>query len=497
MKSSGTSPKNRSTPHRNLILLAVGSTMLLGMMDGSIVNVALPTLVHALHTSFHLVEWAVLSFLLGLATLTLSMGRLGDVIGKKRVFTTGVVIFVIASALCGLSRGIYSLIVFRFVQSIGAAMMTSLGVAIVTETWPAEKRATAMGIAGGILSLGGIAGPALGGWIIHLFNWRWIFLINLPIGIIALVLSWHFVPPLLPEKRGQSFDFAGAFLAGVSMLAFVLAMTSIQTSGLWSRTVMGWVAVSVITAGFFVYIEARVADPMLDLSLFRNAQFCASLVSAFATFISLAGVILLFPFYLQLVSKLEQQQVGMVLAVVPVIMGMWGPFSGMIADRFGSRRLAIVGLIVMAIGYILLARLTITSTPAAFVLLQLPLGLGMATFSSANNAAIMTAVPRQRLGIANGMLAMSRTAGNLTGVALLATFFYVRLEAYVGYSVEVTAAPPAAIVRALHDQFHLAAALIVAGTLVALWEIARDRWQTRSATEFEASLTSLAVDSEQ
>jgi EmrB/QacA subfamily drug resistance transporter len=463
------------TSHKNLILVVVASTMLLGMMDGSIVNVALPTLVTALNTSFHLVEWAVLSFLLGMATLTLSMGRLGDVIGKKRVFLTGVVIFLIASALCGTARGIYSLIVFRFVQSVGAAMMTSLGVAIVSETWPAEKRATALGIAGGILSLGGIAGPALGGWIIHFSNWRWIFLVNLPIGVVSLALGLVFLPPLHPHKDGQKFDFIGALFAGVSMCTFVLGMTFIQTIGLWSKTVAGWMTLSAVASAIFVYVEHRVDQPMLDLSLFHNPRFTASLVSAFATFISLAGVILLFPFYLQLVGKLEQQQVGMVLAVAPIIMGIWGPFSGMIADRFGARRLSLVGLIAMSVGYALLAQLSTTSTPTMFVLLQLPMALGMATFSSSNNAAIMTAVPRHRLGIANGMLAMSRTAGTMTGVALLGTFFYVRLEHYVGHRIEVTSAPAAAIVRAQTDQFHLAAVIAGCGAAVAMWQVYRER----------------------
>jgi EmrB/QacA subfamily drug resistance transporter len=475
-------------PHRNLILLAVGSTMLLGMVDGSIVNVALPTLSHSLGASFQVVQWTVLSFLLGLSSLTLSMGRLGDVVGKKRVFITGLVIFLASSGLCGASPGIYSLIVFRFVQSIGAAMMTSLGVAIVTETWPADKRATAMGFAGGMLSLGGIAGPAFGGWILHFLSWRWIFFVNLPIGLVCLTLAWVFLPPLLPEHRGQRFDFAGAMLAGMSMFTFVLAMTFTQTLGLVSARVVSLAAVSFATLLAFLYVEQRVPDPMLDLSLFRNSGFRVSLVTGFMTFVSLAGVVLLFPFYLQLVGKLEQQQVGMVMAVTPAMMALWGPISGMCADRFGARSVIVIGLASMAVGYIMMSRLTVSSTPAAFVLLQAPLGLGMATFSSANNAAIMTSVPRQRLGIANGMLAMSRTAGNLTGVALLGTFFYLRLQVYVGHAVEVTSAPPVSIVQALHDQFRLAAVLITAGTVVALRLRLLNQAKVRDEADFEVEV---------
>ena len=490
MNSSSIPGAAARAPHRILIMIAVSSSMLLGSVDGSIVNIALPTLTRALQAPFHLVEWAVLSFLLGVSTLTLSMGRLGDIVGKKRVFITGVVIFLSASALCGTARGIYSLIVFRFVQSVGAAMMMSLAIAIVAETWPPEKRATAMGIVGGVLSLGGMAGPALGGWILHLLNWRWIFFVNLPIGLVSLALAWTFIPPLLPERRGQTFDFIGAALAGLSMFAIVLAMTLIQTHGLLSAPLIGWAIVALGTFAAFIYTEQRVSDPMLDLSLFRNPSFCTSLVSGFSVFVSVAGVLLLFPFYLQLVAKLEQQQIGMVMAITPVMLGIWGPFSGMLADRFGARLLTILGLASVVTGYFTLSWLGVSSGPAAFVLLQLPMALGMASFTSANNAAIMTAVPRERLGIANGMLTMTRTVGSLSGVALLGTFFYCRLETYVGHAVEVTIAPPASLVRALHDQFHLADGIVALGLIIVLRQAVRE-WRARrldsDAIELEAA----------
>ncbi len=478
MNSSSIPDTAAREPHRILILLAVSSTLLLGVVDGSIVNIALPTLARALGAPFHLVEWTVMSFLLGVATLTLSMGRLGDIVGKRRVFITGVVIFLAASALCGAAPGIYSLIVFRFVQAVGAAMMMSLGIAIVAETWPPEKRATAMGIAGGVLSLGGIAGPALGGWILHFLNWRWIFFVNLPIGLVSLALAWAYIPPLLPKRRGQTFDFMGALLAGLTMFALVHAMTLVQIHGLLSTPVIGWAIASLATFAAFLYTENRVRDPMLDLSLFRNPSFCTSLLSGFAAFVSVAGVLLLFPYYLLLVAKLEQQQVGMVMAITPVVFGIFGPFSGMLADRFGARLLTILGLSSAVVGYYTLSWLGVSSGPAAFVMLQLPMALGMTSFSSANNAAIMTAVPPERLGIANGMLTMTRTAGNLAGVALLGTFFYCRLETYAGHPVEVTMAPPASIVRALHDQFHLADVIVAVGLIFVLRQAVQE-WRAR------------------
>jgi len=444
--------------------------MLLGMIDGGIVNVALPTLVRTLHSSFAVVEWAVLAFLLGISSLTLTMGRLGDVIGKKRVFVTGLVVFTISSGLCGSAAGIYSLIVFRFVQSVGAAMMTALGVAIITETWPAEKRATALGIAGGILSLGGIAGPAIGGWVLHYSSWRWIFFVNVPIGLASLVLALFCVPPLLPEHCDQKFDFLGSVLASTSMFTFVLALTLLQHFGLNSPVVMGLLACSLVTLAAFLWVETQVQYPMLELTLFRDASFSTSVLTGYLSFVSLAGVVLLFPFYLQTVGHLDERQVGMVLGVSPGLMAIWGPLAGIAADRFGARLLSVFGLAVMAVGYLMMSRLGESSSPLAFICFQIPLGMGIATFSSGNNAALMTAVPRHRLGIANGVLAMSRTAGNFTGVALLGTFFYCRLQAHTGRPVEVISASPVPLVRALHDQFHLAAAIMILGTGVALWQ---------------------------
>ena len=198
-------------PRKWWILTAIGIALFMGTIDGTIVNVALPTLTRELNTNFATIQWVVLSFLLGLAVLMLSMGRLGDMVGKKRIFLLGLVIFVLGSMVCGLSPTVYWLIAFRFVQAIGSAMMLALGVAIVTETWPATERGKAIGISGGIISLGIAAGPALGGLILQALNWRWIFFVNLPIGLIALVLVWVFVPPLKPRERTGTFDFAARY----------------------------------------------------------------------------------------------------------------------------------------------------------------------------------------------------------------------------------------------------------------------------------------------
>jgi EmrB/QacA subfamily drug resistance transporter len=470
--------------HKWLILFAVGSALLMGTVDGSIVNVALPSLTTDLHTQFHVVQWAVLSFLMGLTVLMLTAGRLGDMMGKKRVFTFGLVVFVIFSALCGLSPGIYWLIVFRFLQAVGATMIVSLGVAIVTETWPVEERGKAIGISAGVISLGAAAGPALGGFILHALSWRWIFFVNVPIGLLSLSLVRIYLPDFHPKNPDEKFDLLGAFSIGLTMLAFILAMTLTQTRGLYSGPVLSLLIVFAIALLSFIWIEKHAAQPMLDLSLFRDTGFSLNLLTGFSTFVCISGILLLFPFYLQLVKQMDQQQIGLVMSVVPLSLVVLGPISGMLADKMGTRSISLIGLAVILASYIAMSRITVFTTPAHFILLTLPNGLGMAIFQSPNNTAIMGAAPRNRLGVANGMLSMTRTLGQLTGVSLLGAFFSCRLQSYAGKAVDVTAASNGTIVRALHDQFHLAAAIAAAGMFVALWQT-RNEWKRRSSRDAE------------
>lgn len=464
--------------HKWLILVAVGSALLMGTIDGSIVNVALPSLTNDLHTQFHVVQWAVLSFLMGLTILLLMAGRLGDMVGKKRVFTIGLIVFVLASVLCGLAPGIYWLIAFRFLQAVGSAMIVSLGVAIVTETWPRTEHGKAIGISAGLISLGAAAGPALGGFILHVLSWRWIFFVNIPVGLLSIILVRVYVPELRPKDNAEKYDIAGAVTIGVTMLSFVLAMTFTQTHGLFSGPVLGLLVLFLASLALFIRIESRLQHPMLDLSLFKNTGFSLSLLSGFATFVCVSGILLIFPFYLQLVKKLDQQHIGLIMSVVPISLIILGPISGMLADRWGTRPVSIVGLATVFVSYILMGRITALTTAAGFILLTLPNGMGMAIFQSPNNAAIMASAPRRRLGVANGMLSMSRTLGQLTGVSLMGAFFARRLQRYEGRAVDVTMAGNQSIVRAMHDQAYLAAGLIAVGTILVLWQAGRE-WKRR------------------
>jgi EmrB/QacA subfamily drug resistance transporter len=461
--------------HKWWILIAVGVSLFLGSVDGSIVNVALPTLMQDLNADFATVQWVVLAFLMGLTLLLLSAGRLADMMGKKSIFATGLVIFVAGSALCGLAPSIYWLVAFRFLQSVGAAMMVALGVAIVTETWPARERGKAIGTSGGIISLGVVAGPAVGGIVLQSLGWRWIFFVNLPTGIVALILVLIFVPALKPAKRGETFDVVGAAIVGLGMLCFALALTVGQNMGFTAPPILVLWGLFIAAVPLFLWVETRALHPMVDLSLFQDPQFSLNLLTGLLTFVAISGVVLLLPFYLELVLGLPQRNVGLLMAVVPVVLGIVAPIAGSLSDQLGTRPVSVAGLALIAAGYLAMTTLHSSSTPLGFVLRMLPVGLGMAVFQSPNNSAIMGAAPRERLGVASGMLSLNRTLGQTMGISLQGAYFASRLQTYAGTGSDVSTAQPQQIVEAMHDDFFLMALLIAVGLAIALyrWRVER------------------------
>lgn len=459
-----------------MILAAVSLALFMGTVDGTIVNVALPTLLQDFNTDLPTLQWVVLAFLLGLSVLMLSVGRLADMAGKKRIFSIGLVIFVAGSILCGLSPTVYALIASRLVQSIGAAMIVALGVAIVTETWPPQERGRAIGFSAGVMSLGIVAGPTLGGLIISALGWHWIFFVNIPLGVVALLMVWRYVPPLRPKAQHERFDFLGAGVLGLGLLAFLLALTVGQRAGFSAPPILVLFALAAVCAFAFVAVERRVRSPMIELGLFRNIQFSLNLFTGFLTFVAIAATTFIMPFYLELVMNQSVAKVGLLIAIVPTTLAVLGPLSGTLSDRYGTRPVSVAGLILLVIGYLTSSTLSAsTSIPLGYVLCTLGVGLGMGTFQSPNNSAIMGAAPRNRLGISSSMLSLTRTLGQTTGIAVLGAFFATRLDYYAGKPVDIGDASPDVLVAALHDQFLLVAALIGFGLVLALIAWRRER----------------------
>jgi EmrB/QacA subfamily drug resistance transporter len=458
------------------VMAAVAMGIFLATIDASIVNVALPTLVRELSTEFTLVRWVVLVYLLTVTTLILNMGRLGDRVGKKPVYAAGFIIFTIGSALCGIAPTVYWLIGFRVLQAIGAAMMMALGVAIVTEAFPPSERGRALGLAGSIVSIGIVVGPVLGGLIIDALSWHWIFYVNLPVGILGILMVARFVPDIRPLGE-QRFDYPGAFTLFVSLMALLMALTWGEQVGFARPLILSLLALGLILLAVFLVIERKVSQPMVDLNLFQNRLFSINLVTGFITFVCVAGTIILMPFYLENVLGYHPSSVGLLLAVVPITMGVTAPIAGAMSDRLGTRPITVVGLLVLLVGYYAVSTLTIQTTPLGYIARFLPIGVGMGIFQSPNNSAIMGSAPRARLGVASGLLAMTRMLGQTTGIAVLGALWAGRVAYYLGKAPEggATTAPAPIQVAALQDTLIVVTILVGSALLLGIWGLAQER----------------------
>lgn len=457
-------------------MAAVAMSIFLATIDGSIVNVALPTLVRDLNTDFATIQWVILAYLLAMTTLMLSVGRLGDMIGKKSIFTAGFVVFTIGSAFCGLAQTVYWLIAFRVLQAIGAAMTLALGAAIVTEAFPARERGRALGLIGTIVSLGVIIGPTIGGVLIEVLSWHWIFFVNLPVGIVGTLMAWRFVPNFKPLGR-QRFDYWGALTLFASLLALLLALTLGQLLGFGDSRVALLIGAWLVFLIVFLVIETGTAQPMIDLKIFRDILFSVNLVTGFLTFVAIAGIFILLPFYLEDVLSYNTQQVGFLLAVVPIGLGIFAPIAGALSDRFGTRPITVLGQITLLVGYAALTSLSTETTTWGYILRLIPVGIGMGIFQSPNNSAIMGTVPRERLGVASGLLSITRTLGQTVGIAILGALWAGRVMLYTGGFLAggATTASGPAQVAGLHDTFVVVTILVFLGLALSVWGLVQER----------------------
>jgi EmrB/QacA subfamily drug resistance transporter len=470
---------HRGYPAKWLAMAGIGTGVLMASLDASIVNISLPTMVEVLHTRFATIQWVILSYALVLTSMVLGIARLGDMYSKKKLYFVGLILFTGGSLLCGLSPGVGWLISFRALQGLGAVMMQALGAAIITEIFPASERGRALGFIGGIVSVGLALGPALGGVLIGVLGWRSIFLVNVPIGLVAALVVARHVPLLSPARKGQRFDLLGAGIMLITLVCYALAMTLGESSSFGRGLILFLLLVTIIGVAALFLVEKRVTEPMIELGLFRNTLFTLNLVMGFLVFISIAGVII-FPFFLELVKGYSPEQVGLIMMVVPISMGLLAPIAGIMSDRFGSRGISLIGLLVVIGGCLSISTMHKDVSAIGYIVRVIPLGIGLGIFQSPNNSAIMGAVRKERLGVASGLLVLSRTLGQSTGLPLMGALFVTLVYRYgrmlPGESLSSASAD--ALVAGITGTYRIAALIILASTVMAgaaLWIEKRHR----------------------
>ncbi len=473
---SGGPPPGIDYERKWYAMAAVGVGVLLATIDGSIVNIALPTIRKHFSTTLPVVQWVSVGYLLTLASLTLAVGRWGDIVGKKRIYLGGFGLFTVASMLCGVSPTISALIGFRVIQGLGSVMILALGAAILVEAFPPDERGKALGLIGTFVSVGVVIGPMVGGVLISAFDWRAIFFVNLPVGLVGMWMVSRFVAAT-PPRGGQRFDYPGAALLSLALLALSLGLTSGQALGYGSWIVLALLGSGLLLVAGFVAVERRSDDPMVPLGIFREPLLTVSIVTGFLAFVAVASTFFLLPFYLEEVLGFDLLRTGLALSVAPLVLGFVSPLAGSWSDRIGVRRLTLAGLVILAATYVGFQTLSVDTTFLTFSLLAIPLGAGIGVFQSPNNSAIMGTMPREYAGVAGGLLTLTRLLGQIAGVAAVGSLWAARVAAGAGpgFTGDAIGAPPAVQVEALHETAIVLAALLVFAAGIGGWALRRSR----------------------
>ncbi len=445
------------------VLASLSLSMLLSSLGTSIANVGLPTFAVVFHASFQQVQWVVLAYLLAITTLIVSVGRLGDITGRWRLLLAGIFLFTVASVLCGLAPTLGLLIAARAAQGLGAAIMMALTMAFVGDTVPKAKTGSAMGLLGTMSAIGTALGPSLGGMLIAGAGWRAIFLVNLPLGLLALVLAYRTLPA---DRRGPTtgsggFDPVGTLLLALTLGAYALAMT--LGRGSFGLLNIALLAAAVLGAGLFVLAQARAASPLIRLAVFRDAGLSAGLATSALVATVMMATLVVGPFYLSRALGLDAAMVGLVLSVGPLAAALTGLPAGRLADRFGADRITMVGLAGMAAGCFVLSMLPARFGIPGYIAPMVVMTVGYALFQTANNTAVMADIQAQQRGVISSLLSLSRNLGLITGASVMGAVF-----ALASGTTAITQARPEVVASGLRSTFAVATILMLFALAIAV-----------------------------
>jgi len=443
-------------------IASLSLSMLLSSLGTSIANVALPTLVQAFSAPFQQVQWIVLAYLLAITTVIVSAGRLGDLLGRRRLLLGGIALFTVASVLCGVAPTLGLLIAARAVQGLGAAIMMALTLAFVGETVPKERIGSAMGLLGTMSAAGTALGPTFGGVLIAGLGWPAIFFVNLPLGLAALVLAQHTLPADLPRSGSERvrFDPVGTLLLALTLAAYALAMT--MGRGSFGMLDAALLLVAVCGAGLFVFAEGRVVSPLVRLALFRDPVLSAGFAMSTLVTTVVMATLVVGPFYLSRALALDAARVGLVLSVGPIVAALTGVPAGRLVDRFGAHRMTVAGLVAMVAGSSILPMLPMRFGVLGYVVPLVVLTAGYALFQAANNTAVMANLRPDQRGVVSGLLNLSRNLGLVTGASVMGTVF-----ALGAATTNIMTARPEAVAAGMRVTFVAAAMLIVVALVIA------------------------------
>jgi EmrB/QacA subfamily drug resistance transporter len=410
------------------VLASVACGTFMATLDSSIVNIALPSLGNFFNSPITLVRWVVILYLLTITCTILPFGSISDLFGRKRVFQLGFAVFTLGSLLCGFAPSIKGLLVFRVIQGLGAAMMMSNGPAIITQTFDSSERGLALGTLSMVVSLGLIAGPALGGILIHHLNWPSIFLLNIPIGITGIFLVEKYIDNDQDKLVGK-FDWPGALIQSFVLVLLISLFGPPKELGMSQQLPNSVILLIVAVLIFlFVFIERKAVTPIFDYILLKNRVFALANLANFFNFLAFSAVTILIPYYLEEIQALTPDKAGWVMTAIPLTIFFVAPISGRLSDRYGNYGISTFGAALNALVLFLMAGSVgmglATGTPIILVIGFLAgIGLALGIFQSPNNSALLGNVPFDKLGSASALLATVRNLGLVIGTGVATSLF--------------------------------------------------------------------------
>jgi EmrB/QacA subfamily drug resistance transporter len=464
---SHTNMKPAPGPRKWKALATVALGTVMGTMDASITNIAFPVLTRVFQTELTTVMWVTLAFILVSTSSMLLVGKISDLIGRKRIYAGGTVVFTLGLTACSLAQGVGQLIFFRAFQALGAAMIISCGTAIVTEAFPRGETGKGLGLLGMSVSVGFILGPVLGGFLLDWLDWRSIFYVRIPLGLTTLLMALLLLERDRIRTGAIKLDLMGILTSSGGLFCIVFGVSQIRKYGPASPLVHLLIGFGLLSLIFFFLVERHAADPIVDFSLFKNRVFSSAIWGLFLTFVGAPAYILIMPFYLMQGLALDPSKAGLLLAVTSMSTIVSGPVSGWLSDRFGSARFAALGALLNTAAFAFMLYFD-PSTPVTMIIpVLILLGLGVGTFQAPNNSVIMGAVPRERLGTASALIATQRQVGISVGMSLAGTIFSARRlihqEALIREGLEKTYSGTLSVSLAFHDVLMIS---IFLGTLV-------------------------------
>jgi len=416
------------------ILVSVAMFTFMSTLDASIVNIALPTISKDMNVPMNQSEWIVSIYLMIVCACLLLFGKIGDSFGKIKVYRIGTIVFTIGSLLCGFNQSLGFLLFARIVQGIGSSMTMATNSGIITEVFPFKERGRALGSIGAFVSLGSIAGPGIGGLILSQFSWPYIFWINVPVGIITILIGEKFLPKDI-IKSGKKVDMVGFSLFAVFIMTFFGAIFIGQEIGFNALLSMVLFILAILSLIIFIRVEKRVSQPLITFSIFKNKVFTMSLITAVLIFSSNFFVNVVIPFYLQNARGLPASKAGLLMMVFPLLMVVGSPISGFLTDKIGTKLLTFSGLFLLSVTSLMYMFLN-QGTPLWYYILATGImGLGNALFQSPNNTTVMSSVAKEDLGVAGSMNSFARNLGMVLGIALATTILYNAMSAVYGQRV--------------------------------------------------------------